>query len=175
MNELRWEIKVPLWRNRLIRNQLGVAIGIPFGALLVVLLLVQAYNGLIMVGALFTIGFLLVTLVFRGTYDVRFVLDEAGVSCHTLGAQRKRVRRMSIAVALLGLLKGNASAVAIGIASGAGTDACIHWKRVRRVKFYDGGRTILIRAGFCEAVAVFCAEENRVAVKQFIRDKTKGK
>ena len=43
MNELRWEMKVPLWRNRLIRNQLGLAIGIPFGLLTMILLLAKAY------------------------------------------------------------------------------------------------------------------------------------
>jgi hypothetical protein len=173
VNELCWEIKVSLWRNRLIRNQLCLAFGLPFGALVIVLILIKAYQGLILIGLLVVLGGLLVYLVFRGTYDVRFVLNEKGISCQTQGAQRKRVRRISALTVLMGLLKGNASAIAIGVASGAGTDARIPWKAIRKVRFCDGGRTILLRAGFGEALAVFCTEENRSEVTRLIRELAK--
>lgn len=153
MNELRWEIRVPIWKNKLIRNQLCLAVGLPFGILITVLLLIKAYQGLILIGFLALLSGLLLFLVFRGTYDVRYVLDDERIACHTQEAQKKRMRRVSIATAWLGLFKGNATAVAVGIASSAGMDTRIPWKRIRKVRYYDGGKTILLRAGFGQVLA----------------------
>lgn len=173
-NQVRWEIRVPIWRNRLIRNQLCLAIGLPFGTLVGILLLVKAYQGIILIGLLALLGGLFIFLIFRGTYDVRFVLSDGGIACSTQGAQRKRVRRVAALTALMGLLKGNPSAVAIGVASRSGMDARIPWKRIRRIRYYDDGRTILLRTGFGEALAVFCTEENRDEVTRLIRERAKG-
>ena len=97
MDEFNWSICIPLLKNRVIRNQLSLAIGIPFGILLIVLLVVQAYSGLAMVGVALVLGFLLVLLIFRGTYDVEFTLDNKGITCETQSRQKKRVRRMATA------------------------------------------------------------------------------
>ena len=56
---MNWSIRIPILKNRVIRNQLSLAIGIPFGILLIVLLVVQAYSGLVMVGVALVLGFLL--------------------------------------------------------------------------------------------------------------------
>ena len=79
MSEFNWSIRIPILKNRVIRNQLSLAIGIPFGVLCIVLLAVQAYSGLAMVGGALALGFLLVLLIFRGTYDVQFALDDKGI------------------------------------------------------------------------------------------------
>lgn len=84
LDELNWSIRIPILKNRVIRNQLSLALGIPFGILFIVLLLVQAFSGLVMVGGALALGFLLVLLIFRGTYDVQFELDDKGITCETL-------------------------------------------------------------------------------------------
>lgn len=97
LDELNWSIRIPLLKNRAIRNQLSLALGIPFGILCIVLLAVQAYSGLLMVGGALVLGFLLVMLIFRGTYDVQYALDDKGITCETQNKQKKRVRRMATA------------------------------------------------------------------------------
>jgi hypothetical protein len=42
------------------------------------------------------------------------------------------------------------------------------WKQIRKVKYLDRQRTIMLRAGFGETAAVFCTEENYMAVRQDI-------
>lgn len=171
MNECNWSIRIPLLKNRVIRNQLSLAIGIPFGILCIVLLAVQAYSGLAMVGGTLVLGFLLVMLIFRGTYDVQYALDQKGIICETQSKQKKRVQRMATATAAMGVLAGNPTTAAAGMMAGARTKEQLAWKRIRKVKYLDSQRTIMLRAGFGESIAVFCTEENFKQVSAFIRQK----
>ncbi len=171
LDELNWSIRIPLLKNRVIRNQLSLALGIPFGILCIVLLVVQAYNGLVMVGLALVLGFLLVLLIFRGTYDVEFTLDDKGITCETQSRQKKRVRRMATATAVMGMLAGNPTTAAAGIMARARTKERLLWKRIRKVKYLDRQSTIMLRAGFGESIAVFCTEENYKQVSAVIRQK----
>ena len=171
LGELNWSIRIPILKNRVIRNQLSLAIGIPFGILCVVLLAVQAYRGLAMVGGALALGFLLVMLIFRGTYDVEFTLDDKGITCETQSKQKKRVRRMATATTVMGVLAGNPTTVAGGLMAGARTKERLLWKQIRKVKYLGGQSTIMLRAGFGESIAVFCTEENYKQVSAFIRHK----
>ena len=155
-----WSIRMPLLKNRILRNQLSLAIGIPLLILCLVLLAVEAYSGLAMMGGALVLGFLLVGLIFRGTYDVEFALDDKGITCETQSKQKKRVRRMAAATAVMGMLAGNPTTVATGMMAGARTKEKLLWKRIRKVKYLDRQSTILLRAGFGESIAVFCTEEN---------------
>jgi len=172
LDECKWSIRIPILKNRVIRNQLSLALGIPFGILCIVLLAVQAYNGLAMVGGALALGFLLVLLIFRGTYDVQFELDDKGITCETQSRQKKRVRRMAVATTVMGVFAGNPTTVAAGMMAGARTKERLLWKRIRKVKYLDQQRTIMIRAGFGELIAVFCTEENYKQVAAFIRQKS---
>jgi len=171
LDELNWSIRIPLLKNRVIRNQLSLALGIPFGILCIVLLVVQAYNGLVMVGLALVLGFLLVLLIFRGTYDVEFTLDDKGITCETQSRQKKRVRRMATATTVMGVFAGNPTTVAAGLMAGARTKYRLLWKRIRKVKYLDRQRTIMLRAGVRESIAVFCVEENYKQVSAVIRQK----
>jgi len=166
-----WSIRMPLLKNRILRNQLSLAIGIPFGILCLVLLAVQAYSGLAMVGGALVFGFLLVMLIFRGTYDVEFTLDDKAITCETQSRQKKRVRRMAAATAVIGVLAGNPTTAAAGLMAGARTKERLLWKRIRKVKYLERQSTILLRAGVGESIAVFCTEENYKQVSAFIRHK----
>lgn len=171
MDQINWSIRVPILKNRIIRNQLILALGIPFGILCIVLLAVQAYSGLAMVGGALVLGILLIILIFRGTYDVQFELDDKGITCETQSKQKKRVRHMAVATVAMGVLTGNPTTVATGIMAGARTKERLLWKRIRNVKYQDRQRTIMLRAGFGESIAVFCTEENYTMVRQYIQSR----
>lgn len=53
MDELRWELQVPIFKNNLILKQIGIAIGIPFGALILFLFIIKAWYGLILISMTF--------------------------------------------------------------------------------------------------------------------------
>jgi hypothetical protein len=172
LDEFNWSICIPLLKNRVIRNQLSLAIGIPFGILCIMLLVVQAYSGLAMVGVALVLGFLLVLVIFRGTYDVEFTLDDKGITCETQSKQKKRVRRMATATAVMGVLSGNPTTVAAGMMAGERIKERLLWKQIRKVKYLERQSTIMLRAGFGESIAVFCTEENYNQVSAVICQKT---
>ena len=60
MDELRWELQVPIFKNNLILKQIGIAIGIPFGALILFLFIIKAWYGLILISMTFLLTFLIV-------------------------------------------------------------------------------------------------------------------
>ena len=123
-----------------------------------------------MVGIALLLGFLLVMFIFRGTYDVQYTLDDKGITCETRSKQEKRVRHMAAAASLMGALTANPTAAAAGMLAGAGIKQRFLWKRIKKVKYLDRSRTILLYAGFCETTAVFCTEENYMVIRQFIQN-----
>lgn len=155
--EYIWSIRVPLLKNPLIRRQLLWALS-PFFLLVLFLALLQAYYGLFLILALGILSFFFCWLVFRGTYDVTLTVNAKGIGCQTQAKQRKRVKRVASAVFWLGLLRGNPTAMGIGMLSGQ-TETFIPWQHIRKIK-RAGGQTLLVRGGFAQNVALFCTEQN---------------
>jgi hypothetical protein len=92
-------------------KKLGIAVGIPFGIIALVIGLasvksVYALYGLGLIAVLLFLTWLFVMAVYRGKHEAEFVLDDKGVLCRT---QAKRAEKNRIANALtvvLGLLSG---------------------------------------------------------------------
>lgn len=173
LNEIVWEIKVPIFKNGLILKQLGLAIGIPFGILAVFLIVIEAYNSLFLIGATFILALLLIAIVFRGTYDIRYVLNDTDISCFTQKAQEKRVKVFSTITIIFGLFKSNPTITGAGILSHKSTRVIIPFKRIRKIKCSDCKRLIMVYGGFGENIALFCTDENYTMVQQFIKSRSK--
>lgn len=75
---------------------------------------------------------------------------------------------MAAATAVMGMLAGNPTTVATGMMAGARTKEKLLWKRIRKVKYLNRQRIIILRAGFGESIAVFCTEENYKQVSAII-------
>ncbi len=168
MDELIWELHVPIFKNSLILKQMGLAIGIPFGALSLFLLVMKAWYALVLIGLTFLLTFFLVLLLFRGTYDVRYVINRRGVSCHTQAGQKKRVRWLAFFTVFLGLLKANPTVAGTGLLSASGTDMHISWNRIRKVKYIEQKKTIRLYGGYGESITLFCKKENFIDIKRHI-------
>ena len=64
LDELSWEINVPIFKNRLILKQIFIAIGIPFGILVIVLFIIKAYEGLLLIAITFLLTYFFVKFLF---------------------------------------------------------------------------------------------------------------
>lgn len=168
MNSISWEIKVPIIKNTLILKQICFALGIPFGILSVFFFIIKAYYGLMMVGATIVLSFLLVMLIFRGTYDVSYSLSKSGVRCRNQKKQSDRVKKLSAVTFILGLLANNLTAAGAGKLSGARIDINVKWKQIRKIRYKDKSKTIMIYAGLGANFAMFCTDENYTIVKEYI-------
>ena len=174
MNEVTWEIKVPIFSNRLIIKQLGIAIGMPFGILIFIMLIIKAYYGLLIIALTLLLTALFILFVYGGTYDIHFVINQKGILCKNQSQQAKRVKRLSAITVVLAFFARNPTAAGAGMLSGTRTEVFIPWKQIRKIKYLEKQKCIMVYGGFAENVAVFCTEENYNKVKLIIIENMRG-
>lgn len=172
---IEWSIRVPIFRNSIIMKQLGVAIGIPFGLLVLFLIIVKAIYALIVIGALFLFTYLFILVVWGGKYDVGFQINNVGIHHFALKNQAKKNFITNTITAISGLLSGKPAVSGAGVLAQSKQNILIKWSSIRKVKFIPINKTVMIRAGLTENIALFCTPENYKAVESIIRTKLKGK
>ena len=180
MNRLQWEIYVPIFRNRLILKGLGIAIGIPFGIVIVVIIVSTGGDvfgtdakyalGLIALTLILTV--LIVMIIYGGKYAPGFIVDETGIVNYTQDRQARRNRVLNGLLVALGVMSGNPTAVGAGMIAQSRQVMRIKWKNVYRVKYDSKRHTILVRGRYTGKIAVFCTRENYAQVEAIIREKT---
>jgi len=178
MDKMEWRIGVPIFKNAVILKQLGLALGIPFGLLILGIVLLSgksrdALYALGLIAALFALTGLLIMAVYGGKYEAEFVLDQNGALCRTQAKQAKKNRIVNALTVILGLLSGKPAAVGAGLLAQSGQAVFIRWNRVTTVKYRPKSRTILLRGGWTQQIAVFCTQEDYGAAEQFVKTKTK--
>ena len=177
MEKIQWQISVPIFRNTVILKQLGIAIGIPFGLVALVIGLasgksVYALYGLGLIAALLFFTWLFIMAVYRGKYEAEFVLDDKGVLCRTQAKQAKKNRVVNALTVVLGLLSGKPAAAGAGMLAQSRQEVFLRWNHITKVKYKPKSRTILLRGGWTENIALFCADENYEQVEAFVRRNT---
>lgn len=173
---IEWSINVPIFRNTTILKQLGIAIGIPFGILILFLLLATKGSkdilyALGLIAALFLFTYLLIRILWGGRYEVSFILDSKGIRCYTQKGQASKNRVLNALTVILGVLSGKPAAAGAGILAQSRQDILIKWHNIRKVRYHPKGLVITVRSGFAEQIAVFCTMENYEEVEAFIISK----
>ena len=177
MEKIQWQISVPIFRNTVILKQLGLAIGIPFGLVALVIGLssgksVYTLYGLGFIVALLFFTWLFIMAVYRGRYEAEFVLDDKGILCRTQAKQAKKNRVINTLTVILGLLTGKPAAAGAGMLAQSRQEVSLRWNRVTRVNYKPKNCTILLRGSWTENIALFCADENYEQVEVFVRRNT---
>lgn len=177
MEKIQWQISVPIFRNTVILKQLGLAIGIPFGLVALVIVLVSGRSldtlyALGFIAALLILTWLFVMAAYRGKYEAEFVLDKKGALCRTQARQARKNRIINIFAVIFGLLSGRPAAAGAGILAQSRQEVSLRWNRVTRVKYKPKSHTILLQGGWTENIALFCADENYEQVEVFVRRNT---
>ncbi len=173
MNNISWDIKVPIFRNKIILKQLGLALGIPFGLLLAIMLIMEAYYGAILIIALLVLTFIIVMLVFKGTYDLHIEISDYGIKYRNQNKQADRVRKMSLITVIFGIFAKSPTAAGAGLLSAGRIEMSLRWGDVRRIKFLDRDKTVYIKGGFSQNMALFCTEDNYELIKKVVADHSK--
>jgi len=168
-DRMEWTISVPILRNAIILKQLGIAIGIPFGILLIFLVSVEAYYGVGLIAVLFLLTYLLSKIVWGGNYEVGFELDKTGIRSYTMKSQAGRNRIINTLAVVLGLFSGKPAVAGAGILAQSRQEVTMKWNNIRKVKYLPQKQAVLLRGGFLENIAVFCTPANYPEVETFIR------
>ena len=183
MNRIQWEIRVPMFRNRFILQGLTLSIALPLGILAVVMVIAFAgkdlpddlNDALILAAIFFVLTALLVLALYGGRYAPGFIVDPDGIINFTRVRRPRKNRLINTLLMLLGLLRGNLSAVEAGLTAQSRIVTVIPWKNVTYVRYYPKHRTILVRGESDEDLAVFCTKGNYAQVEQMVREHTAGR
>lgn len=178
MNEIEWSIKVSIFKNPVILKQLSIAIGIPFGILILILVTLTkeikyTLYGLGLIFTLFFLTYILIKLVYGGKYALRYTIDNKGIYCYTEGNQRKKNRIINRLTIILGMLSRKPTIMGVGVLANSRENIMIKWRDIRRIKLYPIYHTIMIYGRIGENVGVFCTKENYDEVEWLIKSKLK--
>lgn len=174
---LTWKISVPIFQNVLILRQLGLAIGIPFGVLIVALTLLaedrERLYALGLIALLLVLTVLFVLGVYGGKYDAAFTLNAKGIRCATQPGQAKKNKLINGLTVVLGLISGKPAVAGAGMMAAARQSVWLPWQRIRSVRYLPKHHTIVLRASPLESVGVFCTADNYAEVQAIIQSRTK--
>lgn len=168
-DKMEWTISVSILGNSIILKQLGIAIGIPFGLLVLWLLYVKAFYGLGLIAILVLFTILFIKIVWGGKYDVGFKLDRTGIRSYTLKNQAKKNRIINALAIFFGLLAGKPAVAGAAMLAQSRQEVLLNWRSIKRVKYIPCKDVVMIKGGITENMAVFCTKDNYNDVEAFIR------
>lgn len=178
MDKIEWSIKVSIFKNPVILKQLGIAIGIPFGLLILILVVLtkEIKYTMYALGLIFTLFFLtyiLIRFVYGGKYALRYTINNDGIYSYTEEAQRKKNSIINKLTIILGIFSRKPTIIGSGILANARQNTMIKWRNVRKIKIYPRYLTIMVYGGIGQNIGVFCTKENYDEVEWFIKSKLK--
>jgi hypothetical protein len=169
---LVWETDLPLF-SRLMLTQW--TLGMLATALVMLLLLgtifvaQQEWDALLpmagMIGAvtfgLWLLGLLIMAVLFRGKYRVRYTLSKQGLRCDTLDAVAKKANRLAIG---LGVVMGKGQLLGSGLIGVSRESEAVNWSGAFQARFDAARHSILLRNGWRTLLWVQCTPENYAEV-----------
>ncbi|SMC35106.1 hypothetical protein [Sporomusa malonica] len=182
LNKTEWEISVPIFCNPIILRQLAIAIGLPFG-FLVVLLISSSKNpftadslyALGLIGALLLLTYIFIMTVYGGNYAAAFVIDDKGIRCYTQKKQAKTNRIINGLTVILGLLSRNPAAAGAGLLAQSRQSVFLKWSSIQKVDYQPKRHIIMVRGNVAESIAVFCTQDNYGEVAALICQQARTK
>lgn len=114
IDRLQWEFYVPIFRNRYTLKGLALAVGLPFGIVIALIIITakgdifgtDAKYALGLIVLLFLLTFLLIMIIYGGKYAPGFIVDETGITNYTQARQVKCNRVINGLLIALGAISG---------------------------------------------------------------------
>jgi len=117
-------------------------------------------------GGLWLFGTMVMALLFRGRYQVRYTLSQQGLRCDTLDPAARTSNRLAIA---LGTLLGRAPLQGAGMIGVSRESEMVRWSGAFEARLDARHHSILLRNGWRTLLWVQCTPENYAAVALDVR------
>lgn len=162
---LRWQSKISIFTNTTILKQLFIAIGIPFLVVIFVLLMfnqqpLYTLYAFILIGSLFLLTALLIRVLYRGVYEVEYLLYDDKIISRTVTSQRKKNNIVNRLAIFLGILSANPTVIGAGMLANARQSETLAFNNVKKVKYEPSKYTITLFGKPLIKLIVFCNKEN---------------
>ena len=179
MDQITWENQVSIFKNPFILKGLAISIGIPFGLLILAIIVLSGGNimnsdakyALFMIGLLFIFTYFFILIIYKGKYAPGFIINSEGIINYTQASQEKKNKLINTLTIFLGLFSRNFSAAGAGLLAKSKQREKIKWKAIRKVKYDPKRNTILVYGGFSQKIALFCTKDNYSLIEKTIKEK----
>lgn len=122
-----------------------------------------------MIGAvtfgLWLLGILIMAILFRGRYRVRYTLSDEGLRCETLDQVAKKANRLAIG---LGIVLGRGQLLGAGLIGISRESEGVNWSGAFQARFDPVRHTVLLRNGWRTLLWVQCTPENYTAAAELV-------
>jgi len=133
MKPIQYTITTSPFKQSTVLFQLFIAIGIPFGILLVFLWVIKAWEGMILVGLLLVLS-AIVSLIIYGKYSLHYVIDDKGIRVSPSSKQRRTNMLMNRLTIIAGIIAKNPTVMAAGLLANSHQNQYFAWKDIRTIK-----------------------------------------
>jgi hypothetical protein len=171
-----WETDLPLFGREMVHQWTGAMLAT---AALMLLLLgtifvaqgewdsLRALGGIVLAvtAGIWLFGFVVMALVFRGRYHVRYTLAGDGIRCETVEPVARKVNRLAM---LLGLLSRKPGLVGAGMIAQARESEAVRWSGGFTASPRPDGHAVALRNRWRTLMLVQCTPENYAAVSERI-------
>ena len=174
-HEMSWEASIHLYKDKTILKQLGIAIGIPFGILILFLLWVASgstspsrFYGIYMIILLFVVTYLFLWVVFQNRMHVRYILTQKNITMKMTNKQSKKNQKVNKATTFAGLISLNPTVMGAGLLASTHQQQTMKLVNIQKLEVNDRLHRILIKDSFYEFI-IQCTAQNYQDVKNFIQ------
>jgi hypothetical protein len=120
-----------------------------------------------MIGAvtcgIWLLGMVIMAVLFRGRYRVRYILSKQGLRCDTVDAVAKKANRLAIG---LGVVMGKGQLLGAGLIGVSRESEEVNWSGAFQARFDPVRHTVLMRNGWRTLLWVQCTPENFAEVAE---------
>ena len=175
---ISWETSLPLFSARMLRQWTAVLLitglvmmvllGTAFvvtgerDALVPMALMVAAVDG-----GIWLLGLVIMAVVFRGSWRVRYTVSDRGIRCETVDRVARTANRVAVAA---GVLAGSPQAVGAGLIGASRETEEARWSGAFRVSADERGHCLTLRNSWRTVMWVQCTPGNFAAVSKAVAE-----
>ncbi len=173
MLPISWNSEISIFKDKTILKQLGIAIGIPFGLLLVFLIAIKAWYGFLLVAVTLLLGYVFVYVVYGGKYSVNYVINENGIKMESEESHKKKSKTAGILAFLAGIFSKSPSVSGAGLLSTFDDARSIPWEKIKDIQYNKSRNLIVIKSSSADRIYLFCPPELYGTIRDELREATK--
>jgi hypothetical protein len=167
---ISWHSEVSIFNDNTILKQLGIAIGIPFGVLLIFLVAIQAWYGVLLVAATLFLGFIFVLLVYGGKYSVDYVVDDRGIRMESDEDHKNKAKTIGILTFLAGIFSKSPTVSGAGLLSTFNDDKSMAWEEIKDIQYNNSKNLIVVKGSPGDKLYLFCPPELYGTIRDALKE-----
>lgn len=175
MLPISWNSEVSIFNDNTILKQLGIAIGLPFGLLLIFLMAIRAWYGVLLVAAALILGVIFVYAVYGGKYSVDYIIDEDAIRMKSSDDHEKKTKTIRILTFLAGIFSRNPTASGAGLLSTFNDSRSISWENIKDIQYNNNRNLIVIKGSPGEKIYLFCPSELYGTIRDALKESLENK